>query len=127
MIAVVCSSLLSRSNLCARSSCSIGACGTVVAGVPVALSVFDLFPRGPPLLDFVLGPSDGRVDLVPNLVNSRPTVQLRLDDLVGLEESLKLRRELVVLVGNQTHMFVESIDLALSFIRTVNLVLVLLF
>jgi hypothetical protein len=113
MLAAICSS---RSNLGTRSSRSIGACGALVAGVPVTHTIFNLFPWGPPLFNFVLGPSDSGVDLVPYLIDSRSTIQLRLDDLVGLEESLKLRRKLVVLVGNQTHVFVESIDLALSFV-----------
>ena len=41
-----------------------------------------------PLVDFLLTPSDRRVHLVPNFIDGLPTAQLRLNDLIRLQEAL---------------------------------------
>jgi len=90
-------------------------------------AVIVLLPRGPSLFDFALGPSDGSVYLVTNLFNSWTPVEFLVHNLVGLKETLKLRRKLVVLACDQSHMLVESIDLGLTIVWAVDLDLVLLF
>ena len=77
------------------------------------------------LLDCALRASNSCVNLMTDLVHCLSPVKFVLDNLIGLEEALQLRRQLVVLLRDQAHVLVKRVDLALLAIAFIDLVLVL--
>lgn len=78
------------------------------------------------MLDFLLGLANGCVYFNFNFLDDASAIEFALHYFVGLQESLQLARKLVVLTGDQVHVFVKRLYFVLHGIRRVDETVVVL-